>query len=239
MSDTVDGGNTKAEHDRAHQRALPVEGMAAARGMRQGPHSDHHRRDAERNVDRKQIRPGRRRQDAGGQRRPDRGGHRHHQRIDADAAPQHPMRIGKPDQGRVHAHDSGRTKALHDTRDGQQDQRVRQRAEQRGKREQQQPRPIDPAIAEDLSQRREREQRDRYRELITIDDPDREGRAGVQILGDGRQRDIGDRAVHHGHNQAQRDGENGPVALRHRQAVRSVGHGGWHHARILKITKIL
>ncbi len=82
---------------------------------------------------------------------------------------------------------------------------------------------IDPAIADDLSQRRERLQRDRYRELITIDDPSREGLAGVQVLGDGRQRDIGDRAVHHGNNQAQRDGENGPVALRHREAVRSVG----------------
>ena len=47
----------------------------------------------------------------------------------------------------------------------------------------------------------------------------------MQILGDGRQRDIGDRAVHYGHNQAQRYGENGPVALRHREAVRNVGHG--------------
>jgi hypothetical protein len=166
--------------------ALPVESMAAARGVGQRPHSDHHRRDAERNVDCKQIRPSRCRQDARGQRRPDRSGHGHHERIEADAAPQNLARIGKPDQGHVHAHDSGRAKALHDPRDGQQDQRVRQRAEQGGKREQQQPRQIDPAIADDLSQRRERQQRDRYRELITIDDPDREGRAGVQILGDGR-----------------------------------------------------
>jgi hypothetical protein len=41
----------------------------------------------------------------------------------------------------------------------------------------------------------------------------------VQILGDGRQRYIGDRAVHHGHNQAQRYGENGPVALRQRDLI--------------------
>ncbi len=57
--------------------------------------------------------------------RPDRRGDGHHERIEADATPQYPMRIGKPDQGLVHAHDSGRAKALHDTRYGQQDQRVR------------------------------------------------------------------------------------------------------------------
>jgi hypothetical protein len=84
MSDTVDGGNTKAEHDRAHQRALPVESMAAARGMGQSPHSDQHRRDAERNFDRKQIRPDSCRQDAGSKRRPDRRRHGHHKRIEAD-----------------------------------------------------------------------------------------------------------------------------------------------------------
>ena len=149
------------------------------------------------------------------------------------------MRIGKPDQGHVNAHDSGRAETLHDTRDGQHDQRVRQRAEEGGQREQQQPRQIDPAIADDLSQRRERQQRDRYRELITIDDPDRRGGAGVQILGDGRQRDIGDRAIHHGHEHAQREGENGPVALWHREAARSVGHGSWHLAAGLNVHREL
>jgi hypothetical protein len=75
-------------------------------------------------FDRKQIRPGRRRQGCPRQASADRSGHGHHERIEVNAAPRYPMRISEPDQGYVHAHDSGRAKALHDTRDGQQDQRV-------------------------------------------------------------------------------------------------------------------
>jgi hypothetical protein len=54
----------------------------------------------------------------------------HHQRIGSHAAPQQPIRKDKPDESRIHAHDSGRTKALHDRCGRQQDQCARERAEQ-------------------------------------------------------------------------------------------------------------
>ena len=138
------------------------------------------------------------------------------------------VRIGEAHQRRVDAHDPGRAKALHDARHRQQQQRVRQRAEQRCQREQQQPRQIDPAIADDLAQRCQRQQRDRDRQLIAVDDPDRKGRAGVQIPGDGRQRDIGDGAVDHRHDKPERDGEDRPIALRLGQAIGVLGYGGRH-----------
>ena len=78
---------------------------------------------------------------------------------------------------------------------------------------------VDPAISENVAERRERQQRDQHRELIGIDDPDRVGRVGVHILGDDRQRDIDDRGVEHRHRQADHQGQHAPVALRDRQPV--------------------
>ncbi len=99
---------------------------------------------------------------------------------------------------------------------------------ERGQREDHQPPLVDPAVAEDVAQRGQRQQRYRDRELIGVHHPDRIGRAGVQVAGDGGQRHVGDRAVQHGHRQAERDREDRPVALRHRHAVgwRGRGRGG-------------
>ena len=142
--------------------------------------------------------------------------------------PSSALRIGIADQRRVDAHDPCGAKSLHDARHRQQHQRVRNRAKQRRQREQHQPRKVDPAIADDFAQRRQRQQRDRDRELIAVDDPDRKCRAGVQVPGNGRQRDIGDGAIDHRHDKTERNGENGPMALRLGQAIGVLGYGGRH-----------
>jgi hypothetical protein len=53
---------------------------------------------------------------------------------------------------------TSRAKSLDDARQRQQQQRVRQRAKQRCEREQQQPGQIDAAIADDLTERSQRQQ---------------------------------------------------------------------------------
>ena len=112
--------------------------------------------------------------------------------------------------------------------DRQHQQPVRQRTGQRGDGEQQQSGEVDAAIADDLAERRERQQGDGDRELIAVDDPDREGRTGIEIFGDGRQRDIGDRAVHHGQHEAERDRQDRPIAPRDGQAIADFGWSGGH-----------
>ena len=57
-------------------------------------------------------------------------------------------------------------------------------------------------LAAQFAERSERQQRDRHGELIGVDHPDRTRRIGAKLLGDGRQRDVGDRAVEHRHRKA-------------------------------------
>ena len=82
--------------------------------------------------------------------------------------------------------------------------------------------------ADQLAQRRERQQRDHDGELVGVDDPDRVGGRNPQLLPDGRQGDVGDGAVKHRQSDAERHGQNGPQAAGHRQSVRRrryVGNG--------------
>ena len=97
------------------------------------------------------------------------------------------------------------------------------------------PAEIDPPIADDFAERGQRQQRDRDRELVAVDDPDRKRRARMQIAGDGRQRDIGDRAVDHRHHEAERDGQDRPVTLRLGQAVGVLDAEGRHGIGVLGI----
>ncbi len=226
MAEAVDGGDADAEGHGAQARALPVERMRRRIGVGQAARADRKGDEAKRHVDGEQPGPGAEREDAGGDRRADRGGDRDHQRVDADAAAEQRMRIGEAHQRRIYAQDSGGAEALQDAGDRQQQQRVRQRAEGRGEGEQHEAGEIDAAIADDLAERSQRQQRDRDGELIAVDDPDREGRAGIEIVRDRRQGDIGDGAVHHRHDDAERNRDDGPVALRQRQAVRVFGHAG-------------
>ena len=177
MADAVDRGDAEAEGDGAEHGALPVETVNGARGMRQAAPAQRQCRDAERDVDGEQIRPGSDRQNRRGDRRADRGGDRDHQRVEADAAPEQRARVGETDQRRVDAHDPGGAKSLHDARDRQQQQRVRKRAKQRRQREEHESRQVDAAITDDFAERCQRQQRNRDRQLIAVDDPDRKRRA--------------------------------------------------------------
>jgi hypothetical protein len=128
------------------------------------------------------------------------------------------------DQRHVDAHDPCGAKPLQDSGDREQRQRVREHAKQRRDREQQESRNIDAAVVDDFAERSERQQRNRDRELVSIDDPDRKRRAGVKIARNRGQRHIGDRSVHHRHDQPDRDRHDRPAALWLWQAV---GGTGW------------
>ena len=108
------------------------------------------------------------------------------------------------------------------------EQRMRKRAKQRCEREQHEPCQVDAAIADDFAERSQRQQRDRDRQLVAVDDPDRKRRARVKVPGDRGQRNIGDGAVHHRHDQAERDREDGPIPLRLRKAIDVLDLGGRH-----------
>ena len=145
-------------------------------------------------------------------------------------------RIDEADQRAVHAHDAGGAEALDDAGEGQRGQRIGQRAAQRGEGEHHQPatgrragsrrcRPARPAAAAKSSPRAGRRSPPRSRRPAMA----------LQVARDGRQRHVGDRAVQHRQRQAQRDGQDRPVALRQRHAVgagmRAVPAGrGWPSA---------
>ncbi len=88
-----------------------------------------------------------------------------------------------------------------------------QRAAERRNGEQRQPGHIHAPVADPVAERGERQQRDGDGELIRVDDPDRVGGTRVQVAGDGGKRDVGDGAVEHGERDAERDDQNGPIAL--------------------------
>ena len=202
--------------------------MAGGFCVRQAAQAEHQRQRTERDVDGEQPGPGSDRQDARGERRADRGREGDDERVDPDAAAELAARVGEAHQCRVDAHDAGGAKTLDDARDRQQRQRMRQRAEGGCEREQDEPGQIDAAIADDLAERRQRQQRDRDRELVAVDDPDREGRARIEVGCDRRQRHVGDGAVDDRHDDAERNGQHRLVALRLRQAVGMLDRGRRH-----------
>jgi hypothetical protein len=128
-------------------------------------------------------------------------------------------RIDVADERHIDAHDPGRAKPLQDARNRQERQRIREHAKQRGDRKQQQPGDIDAAVADDFAERGQRQQRDRDRELVAVDDPDRKSRAGMKVARDGGQGHVGDRAVHHRHDEADCNRQDRPATLRLGQAV--------------------
>ena len=195
-----------------------------AGGVREAARADDQRGEADRQVDREQPRPIAEAEDRRGQRRPDGGRSRDHQRVVADAAPQHRRWISGADQRRIDAEHRGGADALEHPRRDQLWQSVRQRAQPRAQREQRQPGQVHAGVADAITQRGERQQEHGDRQLIGIDDPHRLRRLGMEPGGDGRQRDIGDGAVEHRHRDRQPDRHDRPIAPRHRQAV-GFGHG--------------
>jgi hypothetical protein len=159
------------------------------------------------------------RQNSGRHARPDRCRDRSDQGIDPDAPAELVGGIDKAEQGRVDAHDPGAAKTLEDARGNECRQRPGERAGQGAEREHGQTRDEDGPVAAQLAERGERQQRDRHGELIGVDHPDGTRRVGAKLGGDGRQRDVGDRAVEHRHRKADQDHEHRPQPLGLRKAV--------------------
>ena len=183
MAEAVDRGDAGAEGDRVHHRACQSKvcwRVAHAAGKRK-PSAE--RGEPDRHVDREQTTA--RSQPRGS---PDATVGPTAEEIattigvDADAAAELLARIDDAHERGVDAHDAGRAETLDDARDRQRRQRVRQRAGQRGDGEQREPGQVDAAIADAVAERGKRQQRDGDRELIGVDDPDRVGRAGIEVL---------------------------------------------------------
>ncbi len=125
-----------------------------------------------------------------------------------------PLRIDKPDQRGINAHQRRAAKPLDDARQRQGVQGVGKGAKQRGQGKDHQSALIHSAVAKHVAQKRKRQQGDDNSYLVGVDDPDRTGRRGIQIAGDGRQSDVRDRAIQHGHRNTDDNGRNCTIALR-------------------------
>ncbi len=139
--------------------------------------------------------------------------------VEADAAAEQSLRIGEAHQRAVDREHAGGADALPDPRHDQLRHVLRQRAGDRAESEDRQAPEIDAAIADLLAERGERQQPHHHRELIGVDDPDRFGRAGVELGGDRRQGDVGDRPIEHRHGDADGDRQHRPIAQRGGKAV--------------------
>jgi hypothetical protein len=78
-------------------------------------------------------------------------------------------------------------------------------------------------MADDLAQRAERQQRGDHGDLVDIDHPDHICWRGMQVGGDGGQRDIGDGGIERGHGKGGKDGKPRPTLLARRQPFRRLG----------------
>ncbi len=154
----VDAGDHQTEGEGVQPRAQQVETFLDQRVLRQGARRHQEGGDAEGHVDGEQPLPGGDREDRRGQGWTGGGGGGDHQGVQPDAAPQHPLRIGVADQGAVDAHDPRSAEPLQGAGGGEHEQRGGKCAAQRGQGEDQQSRLVDSPIADDLAQRRQRQQ---------------------------------------------------------------------------------
>ncbi len=177
---------------------------------------DHDGRDADRNVDAEQPAPVGHRENGGTDGGPDGSCHGDREGVQADRAAEFLVWPGEAHQRRIDRHDTGGAQPLHDASDTHHGQGSRQRAADRSRDKHRHPQLRDTAIPDDLSQRGQRQQRCQDGDLIGVDHPDRGRLAGVEFPANGRQRDVGDRAVDHRHGQGEDDGRNRPVASRGR-----------------------
>ena len=74
-------------------------------------------------------------------------------------------------------------------------------------------------MADDFAERAERQQRRHQRDLIDIDHPDHIGRADMEVGGNRRQRDVGDRRIQRGQRQCSEDRRDRPAPEFRGQAV--------------------
>jgi hypothetical protein len=189
----------------------------------------HERQGADRDVNQKQPSPGRdrkdRRRDAWASRR----GHGDDHRHIADALAELRVRVDESDERNIDAHDPGGTQTLHQPSDRQRVERWRDRTGERGKGEQREPGPVDPAIANRVAERRQRQQRYCDCELKGVNDPDRILRRNRQFARHSWQCNIDDVPVQHGHRYRHGEGRKRQQALRVGEAVRDLSELGDRH----------
>ncbi|CAG2142307.1 hypothetical protein LMG19282_02212 [Cupriavidus campinensis] len=236
MPECVHTQHERPEHDGRQHGAGIVELARLGGRLRQRGARDRQRGKRHGNIHGEQPWPATHGEDQRAERRPDRNRHPHDQRVEPDAAPELGRRVDEAHQRGVHAHDAGAADALQHPRRHQHRQVGRQRAEHRADQEGGQTDPVHALVAEDVAQRRQRQQADGDRELVGVYDPDGPGGIGVERPRDGRQRDIGNGAVQHGHDQAAENREDGPGALglgktlmgRHGRGRLGAAGGSWH-----------
>ena len=241
MAGGVNPQSQQAENGGAEGGACTIERILAPRKRRQNTAGNDEGKPADRHIHREQPGPAGDRENAGSDGGP--GGKRngHHQRIAANARCQVPAWVNTPQHGVGDPENAGAPNALREARKGEHGKAVRQRAGQRGGGKNDQANPKNPIMTMDVPQRAEHQKRHADRELIGVDDPDRAGRGDVEHRHEGRQRDIGDRAVHHAHHDGKPDRQMRPVtawrgetvgeAVRRGQS-RGCRHSGGQLARI-------
>ena len=221
MRKTLDRSDQQPEGQGVHYAVAPVEATVGEPDgiVRQETHAEPDGRDADRNIDGEEPVPRRHRKNRGRERRPRHRGDGHHRGIDAHAAPQLVARVDDTDDRRIDTHHSRTAESLNHPHGDQHFQRAGKSAAYRREGEEDESADVDAAVADDIAQRRKTQQRNDDRQLIGIDHPDRIGRRDSQLVGDRRQRDIGDRTVQYRQRHAERDGQNRPQSARHRQPV--------------------
>ena len=238
MSGAADPDNEEAETGSSHCRAEEIEGMFRTRRRRQCLEPDRQRNQAERKIDREQPRPRTDSENARGDRRSQTKGGCDHHGVVAEATALQPRRKHEADQRGIHGHHAAGAETLQRTRNQQARQRPGQRAAERGQSEQQEAAEIDALMADDLTERAERQHGGDDDDLIDIDDPNDLGRADMQIGRHRRQRDVGDHGVERAHRQRREDGGDRPAALARRQAVPRFGAGRWFRSQGVHRIKI-
>ena len=140
-------------------------------------------------------------------------------RVVTEAAALQVPGIDETNQRRIHAHDAAGAEALQHARSQQAGQRPRAGAGERGQREQQKSREVDPAVTDDFAERRERQQRRHQRDLIDVHHPDDVGRPDMQVGRDGGKCHVGDRGIERGHGQRGENRRRRPIPALGRQAI--------------------
>ena len=128
-------------------------------------------------------------------------------------------RVNQAHQRGIDAHDAGRANALQHACHCQRAKRVRQGAGNGGQREDQHADQVNPPVADDVAQGCQRQQQRQRGDLVSVDDPNRLSRCGLQLACDVGQGQIDDGAVQHRHDNSEYNHQHGPGALMRGQPI--------------------
>ncbi len=223
MRNAADGSNPQPEHPRIQQRTRPVKPMLGQRRQRQCL-SKPKRQHTDGNVDQKQPRPRRYRQNARRNRRPRSAGERHHKPREPNRPTKLRARKNKAHQRGIDAHQSRSAKALRQPGKNQHRHGGRARTSNRRYGEQPNAPGIDTPIAINVAKGCERDERDHHCELVAVDHPNALSRRDCQTMRNIRQSNVRNRTVKHRHDHDQTLGNHRPTSLRNRQPVHRLTH---------------